>query len=171
MPEHPARQITVNALKYDGQIRRSWTAGLIKQDTDLIVAVGVFEGSVEHGDLGLIQQGTISFEYFWPTRWYNVFRFTEPDGSFRNFYCNIAMPPRVHDDVLEFVDLDIDIVIWPEGHREVLDMGDFEANAERYAYPEDVRFKALHALDDLIRSIDAAEFPFDEATNAMIVDI
>src|SRR4051812_9320746 len=111
MPEHAARQITINALKYDGQLRRSWQAGILKEGPDLIVAVGVFDQAVQHDDLGLIQQGTVSFEYFWPARWYNVFRFIESDGRFRNFYCNIAMPPRVHDGVLEFVDLDIDVVI------------------------------------------------------------
>jgi len=171
MREHASRQITINALKYDGELRRSWEAGLIREGPDLIVAVGVFEQSVRHNDLGLIQKGTVSFEYFWPGRWYNVFRFAGPDGGFRNFYCNIAMPPRVHGDVLEFVDLDIDLVVWPDGHREVLDLGEFEMNSERYSYSDEVRFKALHALDDLIRSIETADFPFDQATDATIANI
>src|SRR5207253_684501 len=101
------------------QLSRSWQAGLVKEGPDLLIAVGVFGQTVEHDDLGTIHKGTVSFEYFWSNRWYNIFRFLEPDGQFRNFYCNIAMPPSVHGDVLEFVDLDIDVVVWADGHREV----------------------------------------------------
>ena len=160
MPEASSRQITINALKYDGELRRSWEAGLIREGPDLIVAVGVFEQSVRHNDLGLIQQGTVSFEYFWPERWYNVFRFHEPDGRFRNFYCNISMPPTFSDRVLDYVDLDIDVVIWADLRYEVLDRDDFERNRSRYRYPPDIVKKVHDSLDELTDEIANRQFPF-----------
>src|SRR5689334_15069332 len=111
MPD--ARQITINSRKYDGTIRRSWQAALLSEDDGILIAVGIFTRTVDHPDLGSIAEKTVSFEYFWPNRWYNIFRFHTPDGAFRNFYCNIAMPPSVNGDILDFVDLDIDVVVWP----------------------------------------------------------
>ena len=85
-----SKQITVNSRKYDQKIRRSWSGGLVSQTDSLLVVVGRFDSDVEHNDLGLIKKGTVSFEFYWLDRWYNVFRFHEPDGTLRNYYCNVA---------------------------------------------------------------------------------
>jgi protein associated with RNAse G/E len=157
-------KITINSLKYDGTVRRSWQAGLVTEEKELLVAVGVFSDAVRHTDLGLIEKGTISFEYFWLDRWYNVFRFVEPDGRHRNYYCNIAMPPSFDGATLNFIDLDIDVVVWADGTREVLDREDFAANVISLRYPDDVIQNAEGALAELLSVIDREEFPFNEAT-------
>jgi hypothetical protein len=51
----------------------------------MIELTGEFAEDVEHSNLGQIKNGTVSHEYFWLDRWYNVFRFHEPDGTLRNF--------------------------------------------------------------------------------------
>lgn len=153
------REITINALKYDGSLRRSWTAGVVSQTEDLTIVVGRFEFDVVHSDLGMIKQGTVSFEHFWRDRWYNVFRFHEPDGNLRNYYCNIAMPPVFTDDCLSFVDLDIDVVVWPDGRVEVLDRDDFEENSVKFGYPAEVMSKAEAAIAELLNLIDQDRLP------------
>src|SRR5437764_1093318 len=99
----PGQEITVRSRKYDMQVRRTWTCEVLEQTEDLIYAAGVFDIDVEHPGLGSISRGTVSHEYYWFSRWYNVFRFHEPDGSFRNYYCNIAMPPTLTDGFLDYV--------------------------------------------------------------------
>ncbi len=153
------REITVNARKYDGSLGRQWTAGVVSQTVDLIVAVGRFEFDVEHSDLGLIKKGTVSFEHFWKDRWYNIFRFHRPDGSLRNYYCNVAMPLTVEGATLEFIDLDIDVVIWPDGSFEVLDRDDFEKNSVHFGYPSEVLEKAEAALLELLDLAQSGKLP------------
>src|SRR5689334_2048915 len=79
-------RITVESLKYDRTISRRWECSIISLDEDLLVAEGVFEWDVAHDDLGAIVKGTISREYFWFEEWFNIFRFENPDRTFRNFY-------------------------------------------------------------------------------------
>ncbi|MEQ1643634.1 MAG: DUF402 domain-containing protein [Pyrinomonadaceae bacterium] len=153
------REITVNARKYDGSLRRQWTAGVVSQTDVLTIAVGRFECDVKHSDLGAISQGTLSFEHFWPDRWYNIFRFHQPDGSLRNYYCNIAMPFTLEGDTLEFVDLDIDVVVWPDGRHEILDRDDFEENAIRFGYPTDIIAAAELGLVEVIQLIESGRLP------------
>src|SRR5688572_29897422 len=98
--------ITVNSQKYDLIVRKSWTCRLIERAGSLLVLIGEFDSDVSHAGLGSIARGTISEEFYWLDRWYNVFRFSEPDGSLRNFYCNITMPPAFENDILDYVDLD-----------------------------------------------------------------
>jgi protein associated with RNAse G/E len=151
--------VTVNARKYDRGIRRSWNCDLIEQDGPLIALAGVFEDGVTHPGLGHIRQGTISYEYYWLDRWYNIFRFHEPDGALRNFYCNIAMPPTFENGVLDYVDLDIDVVVWPGSNYEILDMAEFEENAIKFSYPETIALNVKSALTELIAAIENNELP------------
>ena len=152
-------EIIINSRKYYGSIRRSWKAGVVSQSDSLIVAVGRFDQDVEHSDLGLIKEGTVSFEHFWLDRWYNVFRFHEPDGTFRNYYCNIAMPAVWNGSELDFVDLDIDVVVWPDGRVEVLDRDDLERNTQVYGYPADLVVTVEDTLASLLIAIENKELP------------
>ena len=153
------RQITINSRKYDGSVRRCWQGCLVSERPDLILVVGLFDADVEHSDLGLIRKGTVSFEHYWPANWYNVFRFHEPDGTLRNYYCNITMPPVLLGDTLDYVDLDIDVLVWPDGRCDVLDRDDFERNIVRFGYPQDVIDRAEQSLTELLAAIEKNEIP------------
>src|SRR5690606_17899149 len=153
--------ITINSRKYDLSIRRSWQARLIEQKADLLLFVGEFAEDVHHPDLGHIQAGTISYEYYWLDRWYNVFRFHHPDGTFRNWYCNVTMPPTFDGAILDYVDLDIDILVWPGKHPIILDEDEFKENAARYAYAENVVRQGEAAVDGLLKMLRSGEFPFN----------
>ena len=153
--------VVVRVLKYDGAQHRVWHARVAERKGSLLVLDAVFEEEVRHSQLGLIRRGTVSIEYYWLDRWYNVFRFLEPSGRVRNFYCNVNMPPEFNGHTLSYVDLDIDIVVRPDFSYEILDMDEFEVNAERYNYPADVRDGAHRALEELLSLIERRAFPFD----------
>jgi uncharacterized protein len=155
-------EISVRVMKYDGTLHRRWHAALIRRVASLLVLDAAFEDEVRHAQLGLIRRGTVSVEYYWLDRWYNVFRFLEPDGRLRNFYCNVNMPPEFDGSVLSYVDLDIDIIVSPDLSYEILDMDEFEINAERYQYPLEIRARARRALEELLALIEARAFPFDQ---------
>ena len=119
---------------------------------------------MSHSDLGFIRRGTVSYEYYWLDRWYNVFRFHEPEGDLRNYYCNINMPPVFENGVLDYVDLDLDVLVQPDFSYKILDREDFERNAERFGYTDEIRGKVDAAMDEVIRLIENREFPFSRAT-------
>jgi protein associated with RNAse G/E len=151
------RTITINSRKYDGSIRRSWSAELTRIDGALIELLGEFEFSVDHTDLGHIEKGTISVESYWLDRWYNVFCFKKPDGSDRNHYINLALPPTFDGDTLDYVDLDIDVIIWPRGEVEVLDIEDFRSNSALYGYPADLIIRVEKTLDEILHAANSSD--------------
>jgi len=144
------RILKVRSLAYDKSLRREWSAEVIRHSSSRIDLVGVFETTIEHRDLGRIEAGTVSYEYYWTDRWYNIFRFEHPEGHLRNYYCNIAMPPVISDTALEYVDLDIDVLVWPNREPIVLDRDEFEENCIALAYPSDVIERAEGSLKDLL---------------------
>lgn len=154
-------ELVVRVLKFDGTEHRRWRASRMSSEGSLLVLDAAFDEEVRHSQLGLIKRGTLSIEYYWLDRWYNIFRFLEPDGRLRNFYCNVNMPPRFDGRTLTYVDLDMDVVVSPDLSYEILDMDEFEINALKFEYPEDVRRRARSALDELIALIESREFPFN----------
>jgi protein associated with RNAse G/E len=152
--------ITVRVLKYDGAEYRRWNANLKSHDGALIVLDAEFEIEVAHESLGTIPKGTRSIEYYWLNRWYNIFQFLKDDGSTRLFYCNVNTPPIMEEKVLTYIDLDIDLLIEPDFSYQVLDLDEFEANAELYGYSGKTRRGAQAAVDELKQMIEARQFPF-----------
>ena len=158
--------IKVRACKYDGSEHRSWPAKVLKQEGSLLVLDASFPDDVSHDLLGTILSGTRSIEYYWLDRWYNVFRFSQPNGDLRSFYCNVNTPPQYDGQTLKYVDLDIDILVEPDLSYRVVDQTDFELNAQRYNYSAEVRRNATQALVELINLIETRAFPFDDTTSS-----
>jgi hypothetical protein len=155
-----SRAVRVCARKFDGRLHREWQARLIEQAGTIICVEGVFEEEIRHPQLGIIAPGTHSVEYYWTDRWYSIFRFREPSGELRNYYCNINLPAQFDGRVLTFVDLDIDVLVAPDFSLRILDEEEFEANAARYLYPADVRDHVPRALAELLSVIERRDYPF-----------
>ena len=147
--------------KYDGHEHRRWHARIAKSDGPLLVLDAVFEEEIQHDLLGTILPGTLSTEYYWLDRWYNVFRFSDPDRKLKSFYCNVNAPPQFDGRVLSYIDLDIDVLVAPDLTYRILDIDDFEENAKRYPYPEQIQANAGRALAELTGLINSRSFPFD----------
>jgi protein associated with RNAse G/E len=154
------QKATINSRKFNGKIHRSWKAELIDRSDSLLIFVGEFEEEVRHSKLGVIRPGTISYEYYWLDRWYNVFRFHEPGGALRNYYCNLNMPPSFENAVLDYIDLDIDVLVSGNFEYEILDREEFDENSIIYAYPVDLVKKTFDTLDELLEIIARRAFPF-----------
>jgi protein associated with RNAse G/E len=153
-------QITVRVLKYDGSEYRRWNATLGREDESLIVLDAEFEDDVSHHLLGNIKRGTRTIEYYWLDRWYNIFRFLETDGATKLYYCNINMPPKISGGILNYIDLDIDVLVQPDLSYQVLDLEEFDANSTLYGYPKELKSQAQQAVDELISLIEERQFPF-----------
>ncbi len=154
------KNITINSRKFDGKIHRSWNADLIERKDSLLIFLGKFENEVKHKDLGVIRRGTVSYEYYWLDRWYSIFRFHEPGGNLRNFYCNINLPPKFENNILDYIDLDIDILVWSDFTFEILDEDEFEKNAKLFSYADKFVNEIHKNVSTIEKMIKSRQFPF-----------
>jgi len=143
-------------------VHREWPASVQRVAGSLVVLEGSFSEEVRHPLLGHIVRGTVSTEYYWTDRWYSVFRFREPSGALRNYYCNVNAPAVFDAELLTFVDLDIDVLVAPDFSTTILDEDEFEMNAVRYGYPQEFRARAARAVAELLALVARRAFPFDE---------
>ena len=164
-------EFTVRVLKHDGTEYRRWQAKLRRREDPLLVFDAEFDVDVSHELMGEIPRGTRTVEYYWLDRWYNIFRLLDHGGATRLWYCNVNTPPGIEGAILSYVDLDIDIVVQQDLSYQVMDMDEFEENANRYGYSDDERARAHAAVDDLVALIQLRQFPFDSSAVSALVHV
>jgi protein associated with RNAse G/E len=152
--------VSVQVFKHDGTESRRWAGKIVQQRGPLIVIEAAFEFDVQHDLLGDISRGTRTIEYYWLDRWYNIFRFLEADGATRLYYCNINTPPILRENVLTYIDLDIDVLVQADYSHKVLDLDEFAVNSTKYGYSAATNAQARNALDQVISLIEARQGPF-----------
>jgi uncharacterized protein len=157
----PKTIVAVRTYKYDGREHRRWEAQILEYHDQLLVLDAKFSEEINHPLLGVIEHGTVSIEYYWLDRWYNIFRFLKPNGELRNFYCNVNVPPIFSKGTLSYIDLDIDILVEADLTYTVLDEDEFAANALRFNYPSEIQRQTYQALEELIQLIKLRSYPFN----------
>jgi protein associated with RNAse G/E len=85
----------------------------------------------------------------------------ESKGAFKFWYCDVAMPCTFADDVLSYVDLDLDLIAYADGTYRVDDEDEFIAHQRQYCYPPEIIERARAELAALIAAHAAQTFPFD----------
>ena len=139
----------VLSQKYDTSPHYAWPSVLLDDDGQQIQLARVANG-----------EPLLLYLTFWRECWYNVFAYYLPDRRLHHLYCNVAMPPSIQDHTITFVDLDLDVVFWPNGKHEVLDVDEFEVHRVKYNYPDWVQAHARQAVDDIIAQAEARQGPF-----------
>ena len=92
---------------------------------------GVYDGletEKEAGDLSITE--TEPGEYHTVTKYYSQ------SGRFKGAYININAPVEVYPTKIRYVDLEVDICIWPDGSSEVLDEEMLERAADELVIAE-----------------------------------
>ena len=155
-------KITVVSRKFDGSLGKTWTCDLIERRGELVIMLGVFDRQIIHPHLGTVEKGTISYEYYWLDKYFNVFKFVERDGTFRNFYCNINLPPTFIEGILDYVDLELDLLVEKDGKVLVLDVEEYEETVKNSDGEKGLRERVDAALAELREMIAERRFPFDQ---------
>lgn len=155
------KTFTIESLKFDDSVHRTWNCELVENDGWLYKFVGIFDREIRHPELGVIRRGTISDEYFWTDRWFNIFRFHEPGGALKLFYCNIIKPPVIENQILRYVDLDVDLVVGSDFNVRILDVDEFRENSLKYQYPQTMIEKVDQTVTELQKMVHQKQFPFD----------
>lgn len=138
----------ITVIKKDLQEREVWRySGTLRQrGANYLVLEAHFdrEDMVLH-DI-LLGKGDRFVETYYTDRWYNIFEIHDRDDDrLKGWYCNIGYPAEIEDQTLSYVDLALDLLVYPDGRQLVLDEDEFAALA---LTPQD-RARARAALAGL----------------------
>ena len=156
--------VAVRAQKYDGVEYRRWQVHFVALQPGGAEFDAIFGKFVE-GRTPFFG-GDRAVEFFYADRGYNVIAGYAPDGALRACYCNICTPATfiLAEDgpELHFVDLDLDVLVWPDGSHVVTDEDDFAENSVRYGYSLATQEAAWAAVEALLDAVRQRHAPFDQ---------
>jgi predicted RNA-binding protein associated with RNAse of E/G family len=73
------------------------------------------------GETGIVlRPGQITVGHYWNDRLYNVYHWLDGARTIA-YYCNVASDTLIHEDVVGYTDLVVDILLRPSGETIVLD--------------------------------------------------
>lgn len=164
--ELATRPIVLRSVKYDGALNYHWPARLLWED-----AAG-FIWFARAGDPFTRPAGTTPVPYdwvgrVWYDRWYLVDASLLPAsetgeaGIVHHYYCNLGLPGQWRENVYEFTDLDLDLLIYPDGRHILLDEDEFAAHQVRFGYPAETVANVLQATQDVLALARSGAAPFD----------
>jgi hypothetical protein len=98
--------------------------------------------------------------FFIPGEWYNIVALIGEAGV--RYYCNVASPPYFSGNTLTYIDYDLDVIVQPDGSRQIVDEDEYERHKTVYHYSGTVRRKVADGLARLLDRIDNRRPPFDD---------
>ncbi len=127
--------------RYDGIVLRRWP------DAVLLEAHFNRDDRLFHGmPFG---RGDRFLEMYYSDRWYNIYELHDRDDDhLKGWYCNVTRPAEFSDGQVAYVDLALDLLVFPDGRQLVLDEDEF-AELKLDAATQARARAALEELKDL----------------------
>lgn len=143
-----ADKAEVVVIKLNTQAEEVWryTGQVLERGKHSILLEAAFNRDDLPFEEIVLKRGDRFLEIFFDNRWYNVFAiFDKEDGTLKAWYCNISRPAKLAQDEIHYVDLALDLLVYPDGRRKTLDFDEFDA----LEIDPDERHHAWHALEEL----------------------
>lgn len=137
-------------IKQNIQGEETWRyqGNILDRSADSILIEAYFNRS----DLdfhGILMRNLDRFlERYYKHHWYNIFEIHDrDDDQLKGWYCNVTQPAIFDSDQIQYIDLALDLLVYPTGDYLVLDEDEFD----QLAIDDETRQHARSSLDELIR--------------------
>ena len=157
------KQVLVRKLKYGGRLKSAWQGDLLPAPLEgwAVVLHHPRRHTKSQGDRRL--PADRPFVHCLHTSWpLTVLLQYGNNGAFEGAKCDAALPAETRGDEIEFVDLDLDLVVARDLAPVLRDEDDFARNAGAMGYTAEVRGQARRGIETARRLLAKRLFPFDE---------
>ena len=140
---------SITIIKLDVQHQETWRyEGRIVERGEKSLLIEAFFNRDDLDFHGItIKRNDRFLERYFLDRWYNIFEIHDrEDDHLKGWYCNVTEPAEFSPDKIAYVDLALDLLVYPEGNFLVLDEDEFDV----LHIDENSRQAALQALNELI---------------------
>ncbi len=166
--------LVVRKLKFDGSVRYSWPGAslpdpprgwlIVHHHPALHVKGGTVSPPADEAPahmlhyIGLELPVTVLFAY-------------SLAGEFLEAKCDAALPGTFNGGIVDFVDMDLDVVVLPGGQHYVRDQAIFAERSVTMGYTEEAKRTAHLGILHSLRMVRRRQFPFDGHADELIREL
>ncbi len=122
------KTITIIKRNEHSQPVFQYQAEILDQSEKGLLLSAVFGlASVVEEDINILK-GDRFKEWYPYQKWFNIYQIHDGQtAQVKAWYCNVCRPMYFHESVLEFDDLALDLLVYPDGSQSILDREEFRA--------------------------------------------
>ncbi|KRN28402.1 hypothetical protein IV38_GL001402 [Lactobacillus selangorensis] len=98
--------------------------------------------------------------YFHKHYWFNIIAMIREGGV--SYYCNLASPYTLDAEALKYIDYDLDVKVFPDGEKRLLDVDEYESHGKKWHYSADVDRILKSNVRVLVDWINNRKGPFSQ---------
>lgn len=150
--------VTIHSYKHNKKLHRVWKKSMVLyQDQHILITANNHTKVIEaDGRSWHTKEPAIC--YFYSELWFNIIGMLKKDGVY--FYCNLSSPYLYDGEAVKYIDYDLDIKVYPDGHYIVLDEKEYHAHQDSMCYSNEIQSIIETQKKLLIEKIENKEIPF-----------
>ena len=146
-------------VKHDGSIHRVWDKACKVYEDDEKIMISNAKTLIREYDGRMWMAKEPSLTTYYKHRWFNIIGIIRSEGV--HYYCNIASPIIIEDDVIKYIDYDLDFKVDPSYNVKILDEFEYKNHKKIYNYSSDLDEVVKFNFNKVKKMIENKEFPFN----------
>lgn len=151
-------KLEIHCYKHNGKLHRQWDEAVVLEIKEDYIVFGNNKTTVVDSDGRVWKTKEPAIMFFYKDRWFNIIGQLKDYGIY--FYCNIATPYIIDENVIKYIDYDLDLRIFPDGTFKVLDKNEYRYHKITMRYSEEIDIIVQDSLNKLIENKNINAFPF-----------
>ena len=153
--------ITIQSYKHDGRLHRTWRDTMVLKTTENAV-IGVNDHTlVTEADGRRWVTREPAIVYFHKKYWFNIIAMIRYNGI--SYYCNLASPYVLDQEALKYIDYDLDVKVFADGEKKLLDVDEYEIHKKEMHYSPDIDYILKEHVKILVDWINNGKGPFSQS--------
>ncbi len=154
--------LVIHCYKHNGMIYKSWDLAYVLDIKEDLLVLGNENVLVTKQDGRTWRTKEPAIMFFYTNRWFNIIAQLKNNGIF--YYCNIASPFVIDDNIVKYIDYDLDLRVFNDGAFKILDRNEYNYHKKLMKYPKEINYIIKEELSSLIEMKKSSVFPFNKET-------
>jgi len=153
-------KLQIHCYKHNGKLHQLCDEAIVLDIDDEKIVVANNKAKLTESDGRTYRAKEPAILFFYKKHWFNVIGQLKRFGLF--YYCNIATPYIIDDNIIKYIDYDLDLRVFPDGGFKVLDYNEYNYHRKIMCYPEEIQMIIKNELTNLIDMKRLEKGPFEK---------
>lgn len=151
--------LELHCYKHNGKINSISDRITVLDVKEDYIVCGDFKTTITESDGSTHKTKEPAILFFYKDRWFNILAQFKKQGLF--YYCNIATPYLIDENIIKYIDYDLDLRVFPDGGFRILDKNEYNYHKKIMHYSDELDEVIKSELSSLIEMKKRNEGPFD----------
>ena len=153
-------KLEIHCYKHNGKIDRISGEALVLDVAEDYLVCANNKVKITESDGKTHRTKETAILFFYKNEWFNILAQLKKFGLF--YYCNIATPYIINDNVIKYIDYDLDLRVFSNGSFKVLDRNEYKYHKKQMHYSNRLDFILKYELGSLIERVRIKKDPFNK---------